>query len=122
MTVLVTGNREMRALNARFRGKKSATDVLSFPAVGLARDFAGDIAISVDIAARNARILGHSLANEVKILVLHGVLHLSGYDHEQDDGQMAKTEQRLRKRLGLPSGLIERIPDADVGRRRQIRT
>ncbi len=73
-----------------------------------AQALAGDVAISAEIAARNARKLGHSTAEEVKILTLHGILHLAGYDHEEDAGNMARREQQLRKRLGLPAGLIER--------------
>ena len=69
---------------------------------------AGDIAISADIATQNARQLGHAPALEIKILALHGVLHLAGYDHETDHGEMARKEISLRKALGLPSGLIER--------------
>src|SRR6266542_3706253 len=69
---------------------------------------AGDIAICLDVAARNARALKHSTAEEVRVLVLHGILHLAGYDHEGDQGKMAKTEDDLRKRLALPSGLIKR--------------
>lgn len=109
VTVLVTSSRELRRLNQRFRGNDRPTDVLSFPPepVG-ARGFAGDLAISADIAAQNARRLGHSPAEEVKILTLHGVLHLTGYDHESDNGEMARREQRLRQVLGLPIALIER--------------
>jgi probable rRNA maturation factor len=107
--VLVTGNRELQALNRRFRGKDKPTDVLSFPPMaGFAAGLAGDIAISAEIAARNARQLGHSTAAEVKILALHGILHLAGYDHERDNGAMAKKEQGLRISLGLPVSLIER--------------
>jgi len=108
ITVLVTGNREIQALNVRFRKKKYATDVLSFPSPGLCDSFAGDIAISVDIAARNARVLGHSLAEEIRILMLHGILHLAGYDHEADRGEMARRELALRRKLALPAALIER--------------
>jgi len=109
VTVLVTTSRELRRLNQRFRGKDTPTDVLSFsPAHLAAKGFAGDVAISADIAAQNARRLGHSAAEEIKILALHGVLHLSGYDHETDNGTMARREERLRKQLGLPVGLIER--------------
>jgi probable rRNA maturation factor len=108
VTVMVTDSREMRSLNSRFRGKNQATDVLSFPPPPLDNGFAGDIAVSLDIAARNARSLGHSLGQEVEILVLHGILHLAGYDHEGDQGEMAEREQRLRLRLKLPTGLIER--------------
>ena len=110
VTVLVTTNRRLRTLNARFRRKDRPTDVLSFPAAPLAGDdhFAGDIAISADIAAQNARRLGHPVAEEIKILALHGLLHLAGYDHESDDGEMARTESLLRRKLGLPVALIER--------------
>ena len=110
VTVMVTHSREMRSLNSRFRGKDQATDVLSFPPPVLDNGFAGDIAVSIDIAARNARFLGHSLGQEVQILVLHGILHLAGYDHEDDAGEMAEREVRLRRRLKLPASLIERGP------------
>ena len=110
--VLVTSNATMKSLNARFRGKNRPTDVLSFSrAIGARRSFAGEIAISAEIAAQNARELGHSAATEVKVLTLHGILHLRGYDHERDNGEMAKREAQLRARLRLPVGLIER---ADV--------
>ncbi|MBZ5597104.1 MAG: rRNA maturation RNase YbeY [Acidobacteriia bacterium] len=134
VNVVVTGSRELRALNNRFRGRDKPTDVLSFPPVlGLSHDFAGDVAISAEIAAQNARRLGHSPADEVKILALHGVLHLAGLDHERDQGQMARKEQGLRKTLGLPVGLIERngpaasrkgktsTPECAKGRRRTRR-
>ena len=107
VNVLVTTSQELRALNRRFRKKDKTTDVLSFPPM-FDQGFAGDIAISAAIAARNAKHLGHSAAEEVKILVLHGTLHLAGYDHESDKGEMARVERRLRKILALPSGLIER--------------
>jgi len=115
--ILVTSNSEMKSLNRRFRGKDKPTDVLSFPAgdgghgkqSGVEEEFAGEIAISAEIAAENARELGHSAGEEVKILVLHGLLHLRGYDHESDHGQMLRRESQLRARLGLPSGLIERL-------------
>lgn len=111
VNVLVTGDAAMRSLNRRFRGKNKATDVLSFPSGnggGKGMRAAGEIAISADIAAQNAARLGHSTAEEVKILVLHGILHLAGFDHERDNGTMGRKEIRLRQRLGLPSGLIER--------------
>jgi probable rRNA maturation factor len=106
--VLVTGNREIRALNARFRKQQHATDVLSFPPPVSSTTFAGDIAISLDIAARNAGALGHSIADELRILMLHGILHLAGYDHEGDQGEMAGRERTLRRKLALPAALIER--------------
>ena len=108
VSVLITSSREMRELNYRFRRKNEATDVLSFPLRGMVTRFAGDVAISAEIASANAKRLGHSAAEEVKILVLHGVLHLSGFDHERDHGEMARTEVSLRKEMRLPAGLIER--------------
>ena len=109
VNVLVTGSPELRSLNRRFRAKDQPTDVLSFPpGPCFAEGLAGDIAISADIAKQNARRLGHSAAQEIKILVLHGVLHLVGYDHERDEGTMAAKEAHLRRSLGLPLGLIER--------------
>jgi probable rRNA maturation factor len=121
VTVLVTGNSEIRALNSRFRGKNRSTDVLSFPALGCAEAFAGDIAVSLDTAERNARALGHSVNDEVKVLVLHGILHLAGYDHESDKGEMADKEQRLRMRLGLPTALIERSSARTQARKQPTR-
>lgn len=108
ITVLITGNSEMAALHARFRKKRIPTDVLSFPPSVFHDGFAGDIAISVDIAARNARTLGHSTADEIRVLILHGALHLAGYDHEVDRGEMAEKERQLRRRMALPVSLIER--------------
>lgn len=109
VTVLVTSSRELRRLNQQFRGKDKPTDVLSFPPSPLAaKGYAGDLAISAEIASQNARRLGHSPAEEVKILALHGVLHLRGYDHEIDSGKMARKEEELRRQLGLPIALIER--------------
>jgi probable rRNA maturation factor len=111
---LVTGDAEVRRLNRRFRGKNSSTDVLSFPSSGKAaltgkkNGFAGDLAISVDRARRQAAEQGHSLEDELRILILHGALHLTGLDHENDAGRMARSEARWRRRLGLPVGLIER--------------
>ena len=109
VNVLVTSSAEMRSLNRRFRAKDKPTDVLSFPpGPDVPKQFAGEIAISAEIASQNARSLGHSAAEEIKILVLHGLLHLRGYDHECDNGEMARREQQLRAKLHLPSGLIER--------------
>ena len=109
VNVLVTSSREMKSLNHRFRQKNKPTDVLSFPAdPQIQKNFAGDIAVSAEIAVQNARALQHSPAEEIKILVLHGLLHLRGYDHECDNGQMVKLENQLREKLNLPVGLIER--------------
>ena len=101
----------MRSLNSQFRGKNKPTDVLSFPAVLGRRNhtrLAGELAISAEIAVQNAAALGHSPAAEVKVLVLHGILHLAGYDHEGDNGSMARKEAKLRRALNLPVALIER--------------
>src|SRR5437868_13351253 len=112
--ILITRSAELQRLNRRFRRKNTPTDVLSFPAAAVdaakAYPFVhmGDIAISAEIAADNARRLGHSLADEVKILILHGVLHLSGHDHASDKGQMAALETKLRRKFQLPPSLIER--------------
>jgi probable rRNA maturation factor len=109
VNVLLTTSAEMKSLNRRFRRKTQPTDVLSFPAEpGARKQLAGEIAISAEIASQNAHALGHSPAEEVKILVLHGVLHLRGFDHECDNGQMARREKQLRAKLHLPLGLIER--------------
>jgi probable rRNA maturation factor len=109
VNVLLTTNRQMKSLNWRFRIKNVATDVLSFvPDPKSPAQYAGDIAISAEMAAKSGRRLGHSPAEEVKILVVHGLLHLAGYDHERDNGTMARKEQQLRISLDLPHGLIER--------------
>ena len=111
VSVLLTGDEEIRRLNREFRHKDKATDVLSFPAAqlnGRVR-LAGDVAISVETAAREAEKRQHPLTLELKVLVLHGVLHLAGWDHETDAGEMARKEEALRKRLGLAEGLIERV-------------
>jgi probable rRNA maturation factor len=104
--VLITSSTELRELNRRFRRKDKATDVLSFPAI--LDGEAGDIAISADIARENAYQLGHSLDEELRILILHGILHLAGHDHENDGGEMEALESKLRDQLKLPSSLIER--------------
>ncbi|MHB1701877.1 MAG: rRNA maturation RNase YbeY [Acidobacteriaceae bacterium] len=106
--VLLSDDAALRRLNKVFRKKDKATDVLSFPAAEGFADIAGDLAISLETAARQAAEHGHSLKEEVRILLLHGLLHLSGYDHETDAGEMAAEEARLRSELGLPTGLIER--------------
>jgi probable rRNA maturation factor len=98
VALVLTGDRAVRTLNARYRGKDKPTDVLSFPGpggeVGL-----GDIVISVETAARNAKEYGRTLPQELDILALHGFLHVLGYDHETDDGTMDRLEKRLRRRL-----------------------
>jgi len=100
VTCLITTDAELRRLNRQFRGRNYPTDVLSFPP--------DEMAISLDRAAAQAKELKHSLDVELRILMLHGLLHLRGMDHETDSGEMRRSETRWRKRLGLPSGLIER--------------
>jgi probable rRNA maturation factor len=120
VTVLLTSDVAMRDLNARFRGKKQPTDVLSFRSEHLLRgteNVAGDVAISVETAIRQSVEQGHSLATEIKVLMLHGLLHLAGHDHETDAGEMQRRERSLRARLGLPLGLIERTESVSASRR-----
>ncbi len=106
---LITSDQEMAALNSQFRQKAESTDVLSFPAQAeTSSQYAGDIAISIGHARQQARALGHTLNQEVQVLMLHGALHLAGMDHETDDGAMRRAEQRWCKRLGLPRTLISR--------------
>jgi len=95
----------MARLNEKFRQKQGPTDVLSFPANGArpkqGAEYVGDIAISPETARRNARRFSRSLPGEMRILILHGMIHLAGFDHETDDGKMDRLERRLRKRLGV---------------------
>ena len=104
---LIAGDAMLRRLNREFRGQDHATDVLSFPTTGTAR--LGDLAISIQRARVQARRYRHSTGQEIRVLMLHGVLHLMGMDHETDKGRMARAESRWRVRLGLPDGLIERV-------------
>ncbi len=107
--VLLASDKTLRRLNREWRGKDKATDVLSFPAAEeMAAVYGGDLAVSLETAQRQAEQHGHSLRDEVRILLLHGLLHLSGMDHEADAGEMAEREAELRKRLRLKSGLIAR--------------
>jgi probable rRNA maturation factor len=108
ISCLITDDAAILRLNRKFRGKNSATDVLSFPAQN-ANGLLGDVAISIDRAKEQAAEHGHSLEDELRILILHGALHLAGMDHETDSGEMARAEARWRRRLGLPAGLIERV-------------
>jgi len=119
VTVAVVSDARVRALNRSYRGKDSATDVLSFmsgrqpPGPGLQSRldaFLGDIVIARGVARRQAREAGHDERTEWRVLALHGLLHLLGYDHETDHGTMARVEARLRRKGGLPAGLIERGP------------
>jgi probable rRNA maturation factor len=108
VTVLLADDARLKELNRAFRRKNKPTDVLSFPAGENNEDIAGDLAISVETAARQATEHGHTLDEELRILTLHGVLHLAGYDHEADKGEMRALESELRATLKLPVGLIER--------------
>ena len=115
LCVAIVSDRRMRVLNRQFRGKDAVTDVLSFPASAKsassapsAAGFLGDIVIAAGVAKRQAKEVGHVIRTEIRVLALHGLLHLLGYDHDTDDGKMARVEARLRKQAGLPAGLIER--------------
>jgi probable rRNA maturation factor len=130
VAIAVVSDRRMRGLNATFRGVDRPTDVLSFPDVSASRpgtgggaraktsrlsrpksnsdSHLGDIAIAVGVAARQAAERRHTLTTELRILALHGLLHLLGYDHERDRGEMHRLEDRLRRRAGLTEGLIAR--------------
>lgn len=126
--VLLAGDRTLKRLNREYRGKNTPTDVLSFPGLPeLAAEYAGDLAISLETAARQAEEQGHALRDEVRVLLLHGLLHLHGMDHETDTGEMASREAALRTELRLPAGLIARadmvrgVPEAGTGRRRGVR-
>jgi probable rRNA maturation factor len=127
VVIALIDDRRMRQLNARFRGVDAPTDVLSFPAdpappVGSTAERGrdspkrryvnelGDIAIARGVARRQAAAYGHALATEIRVLALHGLLHLMGYDHERDQGQMHRLEARLRRRTNLPAGLLSRAP------------
>ena len=125
VTVLLTTDSTICDLNLRFRGKSKPTDVLSFPSAQNllqnakpAERVAGDIAISVETARRQSVEQGHSLTTEINVLILHGLLHLAGYDHEADAGRMRRRERLLRSRLGLPSGLIERSGEQAIPKAR----
>jgi probable rRNA maturation factor len=113
--VALVSDARVRVLNRTYRGKDAATDVLSFPADTPGRrrsvrtaGLLGDIVIARGVARRQARALGHAERIELRVLALHGLLHLLGYDHERDDGRMARAERRLRRKGGLREGLIER--------------
>ena len=121
VAIALVTDRHIRTLNRQYRGKDAATDVLSFPAEDVrlkpeARHDPrplGDLAIATGVARRQARQHGHSYAAELRVLALHGFLHLLGYDHDDadDHGRMARAEARLRRRGGLPGGLISRTGD-----------
>jgi probable rRNA maturation factor len=111
VSVLLTGDEAIRALNRKYRRKDKATDVLSFPAAEMAEGIAGDLVISLETALMQAEERGQTLEMEIRLLLLHGLLHLAGYDHEADNGAMRRKEARLRRELGLKAGLIERVQE-----------
>jgi probable rRNA maturation factor len=125
--VLLADDATLKRLNRTFRGKNKATDVLSFPAGATAVFFgepdgpvlAGDLAISLETAARQAGQYGHSLRDEVRVLLLHGVLHLAGFDHEVDSGEMAAREMELRREFGLTTSLIARVSGPPKGNKKR---
>jgi probable rRNA maturation factor len=149
VSVAIVSDARVRALNRRYRRKNYATDVLSFPAdaglkssatpagIGTARlrprsrqdvtqgfspaSFLGDIVIARGVAARQARAAGHGAMVELRILALHGLLHLLGYDHERDDGRMRMVEARLLRRSGVDAGLIERAARGSTGSPRAVK-
>jgi probable rRNA maturation factor len=118
LAIVLVGDAAMRRLNREWRGKDYATDVLSFvadedgPRVRGQVRHLGDIVIATGVARRQAQEAGHAYGTELKVLALHGLLHLLGYDHETDAGRMARVERRLRRQGGLPAGLIEREREA----------
>ena len=114
VSVLFCADARMRGLNRRYRGKDRPTDVLAFPAGEGGNGFLGDIVISIPFAGREARRRSDSRAREVDRLLLHGFLHLMGYDHETDEGEMEALERRLRRRLGIADP-----PSAGARRRRR---
>jgi probable rRNA maturation factor len=126
VSVAIVSDAQIQRLNRRFRGVNKATDVLSFPSVGpsvqggrfaglkgprylaASSELLGDIVIARGVAGRQAREAGHSELTEWRVLALHGLLHLMGYDHERDAGRMRRVERRLRRKGGLREGLIDR--------------
>ena len=113
-TCLITNDVETRRLNRAFLDHDYPTDVLSFPSVG--GSGLGEIAISAQRASAQARAFGHSRLDEIKVLMLHGVLHLAGLDHERDRGAMARVERKWRKEFALPSSLIARSSSVEADR------
>ncbi len=125
LTIALVSDRRIRALNQMYRGIDEVTDVLSFPSgagapggPGAPDVLLGDVAIATGVTARQARMAGHSVRTELRVLSLHGLLHLLGFDHDTDNGRMARVEARLRRTGGLPLGLIARAhrPSRERGR------
>jgi len=110
LALVLVSDRKMRSLNLKFRGVDRVTDVLSFPLCGeetldasrsTGEQYLGDVVIATGVAARQARNAGHRLGIEFRILALHGLLHLLGYDHERDNGEMIRLELKLRRNGGI---------------------
>ena len=108
LVLVLVSDAHMRQLNRRFAGRDRVTDVLTFPAAPRQAEELGDVVIATGVAARQARRAGHSLRTELRVLALHGLLHVLGYDHHTDRGTMARLERRLRRKGDLREGLIER--------------
>ena len=106
VTIAIVPDARVQALNRQYRRQDKPTDVLSFPSDETG--YLGDVVIAAGVARRQAREAGHTLGTELRVLALHGLLHLLGYDHERDEGRMARLERRLRRKGGLVEGLIER--------------
>lgn len=123
LSVALVSDARVRALNRRYRRQDRATDVLSFPS-GAGEMHLGDIVIATGVARRQARAAGHAERDELRVLALHGLLHLLGYDHERDDGAMVRAERRLRRKGGLAEGLIDRARSLSrpPGEGRRIKT
>ncbi len=117
MTVAIVPDARVRALNRQYRRQDTPTDVLSFPSDE--PGYLGDVVIAAGVARRQAREAGHSLQTELRVLALHGLLHLLGYDHERDDGRMARLERRLRRRGGLLEG-SDRARGSGIGTRSEV--
>jgi probable rRNA maturation factor len=127
VTVALVSDRRIRSLNRTFRGIDRATDVLSFPAgppplaqAPPAPVVLGDVVIATGVARRQALEAGHALGTELRVLALHGLLHLLGFDHDADDGRMARTEARLRRLGDLREGLLERASGVRAAPRRRV--
>ena len=106
--LILTTDEEIKELNKEYRNKDKATDVLSFPLENIPEMPLGSIVISVDTAKRGAEEFGHSIENEIKLLFIHGLLHLLGYDHEVDNGEMREKEKEIIEKFNLPKSLIIR--------------
>ena len=106
--LILTTDEEIKKLNKEHRNKDKATDVLSFPLENIPGMLLGSIVISVDTAKRGAEEFGHSVENEIKLLFIHGLLHLLGYDHEIDNGEMREKEKEIIEKFNLPKSLIIR--------------